>query len=296
MERAFCYDSPSLHKFNLMQKIDLHSHSTISDGSYSPTELVNYAAGQGVTVMALTDHDDTGGLDEARQAAQAHGIQLINGVEISVSWRGRTIHIVGLNIDPSYPPMASGLALIRAGRLTRAEGMAAALDKAGIPGSLDGARQYAKERVISRTHFARFLVANGHAKDVKAVFKHFLVKGKPGYVSHDWAGMEEAIAWIRESGGIAVLAHPGRYDIGKTTLHALFADFKAAGGEAVEVVSGCHTPDQYKQFAEFARQYDLLASSGSDYHGPTHNYFDMGRLPPLPEGCKPVWERFGIQE
>lgn len=272
-----------------MPIIDLHSHSTISDGTYTPSELVRYAAAQGVEVMALTDHDDVGGLEEARATARELGICLINGVEISVTWNGRTIHIVGLRIDPKHVDLLAGLEAIRAGRLTRAEAIAAELDKAGISGSLAGAHGYAQERIISRSHFARFLVAHGHAKDVKAVFKKYLVKGKPGHVSHRWADMAQAIGWIKDSGGVAVLAHPGRYDIGKTTLHALFSAFKEAGGEAVEVVSGSHTPQQYLQFADFAKQYGLLASVGSDYHGPTHNYFDMGRLPPLPAGCMPVW-------
>jgi hypothetical protein len=277
-----------------MPKFDLHSHSTVSDGTYTPAELVRYAAAQGVEVMALTDHDDLGGLEEARVAAGEQGIRLVNGVEISVSWNGRTIHIVGLRVDPGHAELQAGLENIRAGRLTRAAAIAAELDKVGISGSLEGAQAYAHERIISRTHFARFLVAGGHAKDVKTVFKKFLVKGKPGHVSHRWADMAEAIGWIKSSGGIAVLAHPGRYDIGKMTLHALFAAFKEAGGEAVEVVSGSHTPDQYRLFAEFAKQYGLLSSVGSDYHGPTHNYFDMGRLPSLPAGCVPVWEGFEL--
>lgn len=273
-----------------MPKIDLHSHSTISDGSYTPAELVTYAASQGVEIMALTDHDDVGGLDQARVVAEDLGMSLINGVEISVTWNKRTIHIVGLRVDPTYPELLAGLENIRAGRLTRAAAIAAELDKAGISGSLEGSMAYAKERIISRTHFARFLVAQGHAKDVKTVFKKFLVKGKPGHVSHQWADMSEAIGWIRRSGGVAVLAHPGRYDIGKTTMHGLFAAFKEAGGVAVEVVSGSHTVDQYRIFAEYARLYELQASAGSDYHGPTHNFFDMGRLPPLPSGCVPVWQ------
>ncbi len=273
-----------------MPKIDLHSHSTISDGSYTPAELVNYAAAQGVEIMALTDHDDVAGLDQARVVAEGLGVSLINGVEISVTWNKRTIHIVGLRVDPTHPELLAGLENIRSGRMTRAAAIAAELDKAGISGSLEGSMAYAKERIISRTHFARFLVAQGHAKDVKTVFKKFLVKGKPGHVSHQWADMSAAIGWIRDSGGVAVLAHPGRYDIGKTTMHGLFATFKDAGGEAVEVVSGSHTADQYRIFAEYARLYELKASAGSDYHGPTHNFFDMGRLPPLPSGCVPVWQ------
>lgn len=272
-----------------MFKIDLHSHSTISDGTYTPSELVAYAAGQGVDVMALTDHDDLGGLDEARAAAEQCGMGFVNGVEISVSWNNRTIHVVGLRVDPAHSGLQAGLAAIRAGRMTRAEAMAADLDKAGVAGSLAGALGYARERVISRTHFARFLVAQGHAKDLKSVYRKYLVKGKPGFVAHRWADMADAISWIRGSGGVAVLAHPGRYDIGRPTLHKLFADFKAAGGEAAEVVSGSHTPDQYATFADMVNEYGLRASAGSDYHGPAHNYFDMGRLSPLPAGCVPVW-------
>lgn len=269
---------------------DLHCHSNVSDGTLTPTELVERAAGRGVKMLALTDHDDVDGLAEAREAALEVGICLINGTEISTNWHKRGVHIVGLHFDPACPELLHGLEAIRFGRIERARRMAAELEKIGITGSLEGAYRHAgNERIIGRAHFARFLVEQGHAKDVKTVFKKFLVKGKPGYVSHQWAEMTEAIDWIKAGGGVAVLAHPGRYDLGRTNLRELFNDFKEAGGGGVEVVSGSHTREQYEEFAAYAREFDLLASCGSDYHGPGENYLDLGRLPELPPGCHPVW-------
>lgn len=270
--------------------IDLHSHSTISDGLLTPTELVSHAASQGVRVLALTDHDDTAGLDEARACAALHGISFINGVEISVTWRKRTLHIVGLRIDPEYSPLREGLAAIRAGRHQRAEGMAASLDKIGISGSLEGAYKFARQGVISRTHFARFLLEHGHATTTRGVFKKYLVKGKPGYFEHEWASLEDAMRWIVDSGGVAVIAHPGRYDLGRSSMLLLLEEFRSLGGSAIEVVTGSHSVDQYQEFARLARQFSLQASMGSDYHGPGHAYIEMGRLPDLPGGCVPVWQ------
>ena len=270
--------------------IDLHTHSTISDGLMTPTELVNHAAAQGVRVLALTDHDDTAGLTEAKAVAASHDMQFIHGVEISVTWRKRTLHIVGLKIDPQYAPLADGLKSIRAGRHVRAAGMAAGLDKVGIEGSLDGAYRYAQQGIISRTHFARFLVEKGLAKDMRSVFKKYLVKGKPGYFEHAWADMEDALGWIINSGGVAVIAHPGRYDLGRTNMLLLLEEFRHLGGSAIEVVTGSHTVPQYAEFAKLARQFGLQASMGSDYHGPAHAYIEMGRLPELPNGCVPVWQ------
>ena len=284
-----------------MLDYDLHCHSVISDGTLTPAELVHRAAGRGVKVMALTDHDDMQGLDEARAAAAEHGLTFINGVEISVSWRSHTLHIVGLNINPHHPPLADGLRGVRSGRGERARKMSEALAKAGIGGVLEGAYQYAENpNMIGRTHFARFLVESGHCKDVKSVFKRYLVKGKPGYVPHQWAVLADAINWIRGSGGVAVLAHPGRYmtgrnGMGKTTMKELLAEFVASGGQALEVVTGSHTPEQYAEFARYAEEYNLLCSCGSDFHGPGESYRDMGRLPDFPLGCRPVWEAFAAQ-
>lgn len=279
-----------------MLDYDLHCHSVISDGTLTPTELVDRAAGRGVKVMALTDHDDVDGLDEARAAAVRHGMTFINGVEISVSWRTHTLHIIGLAIDPVYPPLVEGLRSVRSGRGERAKKMADSLAKAGIGGVLEGAYQYAENpNVIGRTHFARFLVEAGHCKDVKSVFNRYLVKGKPGYVPHQWATLADAIAWIRGSGGVAVLAHPGRYmtgraGMGRKTMHELLTEFVELGGQGIEIVTGSHTPEQYVEFARYAEEFNLLCSCGSDFHGPGESYRDMGRLPDLPLGCRPVWE------
>jgi len=279
-----------------MLDYDLHCHSTVSDGLLSPTDLVARAAERGVKILALTDHDDMGGLAEASQAAAQHEMQLINGVEISVSWRSHTVHIVGLNINPEDAALQAGLHSIRDGRGARAKLMADSLARAGIGGALDGAYRYAANPgIIGRTHFARFLVEAGHAKDVRSVFKSYLVKGKPGYVPHQWATLTDAIQWIQGSGGVAVLAHPGRYTAGKkpmgrTTLRELLAEFAELGGRGIEVVSGSHTPPQYAEFARYATEFGLLSSCGSDFHGPGESYRDLGRLPDLPLECKPIWQ------
>lgn len=278
-----------------MLNIDLHCHSTISDGLLTPAQLVERAATRGVETLALTDHDDIAGLAEARQTADAKNITFINGVEISVSWRGRTLHIVGLDIDPEYTPLVEGLATIRAGRSQRAGNIAAELSKIGIHGSLEGAYAHVGERrLIGRTHFARFLVEQGHAKDVKSVFKKYLVKGKPGYTPHEWTTLSDAVGWICGSGGRAVIAHPGRYDLGKNVLNDLFNEFCALGGSAIEVVTASHTPEQVKHFAQHAQNRDLLVSCGSDFHGPGESHFDLGQLPEFPLGCTPVWHDWKI--
>jgi 3',5'-nucleoside bisphosphate phosphatase len=278
-----------------MLDYDLHCHSVFSDGTLTPTELVNRAAERGVKVMALTDHDDVAGLDEARAVATQHGMTFINGVEVSVSWRSHTLHIVGLAINPNYPALAEGLRGVRSGRGERAQKMSDALAKAGIGGMLAGAYQYANNpNMVGRAHFARYLVEVGHCKDMKSVFNRYLVKGKPGYVPHQWAMLSDAISWIRGSGGVAVLAHPGRYmsgrnGMGKKTMHELLSEFVELGGQAIEVVTGSHTPEQYAEFARYAEEFKLLASCGSDFHGPGESYRDMGRLPDFPLSCKPVW-------
>ena len=275
---------------------DLHCHSNISDGTLTPTELMERAAERGVKAIALTDHDDVDGLDEARAAATNHNMVFINGVEISVSWRSHTLHIVGLNIDPAYQPLVDGLRSVRSGRGERAKKMSDELAKAGIRGALEGAYHFANNpNMISRTHFARYLVEAGHCKDVKSVFNRYLVKGKPGYVPHKWAALQDAVGWIRGSGGVAVLAHPGRYmrgrvGMGKKTMHELLTEFVELGGQAIEVVTGSHTPEQYAEFARYAEEFKLLASCGSDFHGPGESWRDMGRLPDFPLGCRPVWE------
>jgi predicted metal-dependent phosphoesterase TrpH len=269
---------------------DLHCHSTISDGTLAPAEIVRRAAANGVTVLALTDHDELAGLARAADAARADGIRFVPGVEISVTWAEITIHIVGLGIDPANPGLAAQLAHLRASRGRRAERIAAEFDGLGIPGTLAGAYGYAENpKLIGRAHFARFLVDCGVARDVASVFRHYLVRGKPGYVPQQWAELADAVAWIRASGGRAVVAHPGRYKLSHEALRRFLAEFKAAGGEGIEVVTGSHSPEQYATFARLARELDFLASRGSDFHGPEESHVDLGRLPPLPADLKPVW-------
>lgn len=269
--------------------IDLHCHSNVSDGVLTPTQLVAHAASKGVVAMALTDHDDTDGLSEAHECALLHNIKMLNGVEISVSWHGRTLHIVGLNIDPNYAPLNHGLKQIRDGRHVRAQGIASALEKIGITGSLEGAYRYAQKGIISRAHFARYMIEKGYAKDMRGIFKKYLVKGKPGYFEHRWASLEDAVHWIVGSGGVAVMAHPGRYDLGRTNMLLLLEEFRSYGGLGIEVVTGSHRPDQYTEFAKLAHMFGFYASVGSDYHGPAQGYMEMGNLPNLPNGCKPIW-------
>jgi predicted metal-dependent phosphoesterase TrpH len=279
-----------------MLDYDLHCHSAVSDGLLTPTELVARALERGVKVLALTDHDDVAGLAEAADAAAGHGIAFINGVEISVSWRSQTLHIVGLNIDPAHPPLAEGLHGIRNGRGMRAQLMAESLARSGIGGALEGAYRFADNpSLIGRTHFARFLVESGHCKDVASVFKNFLIKGKPGFAPHVWASLPDAVSWITGSGGVAVIAHPGRYTVkrkkmGSTTMRELLQEFIELGGRGIEVVSGSHTPEQYAEFARYAKEFNLLASCGSDFHGPGESYRDLGRLPDFPLDCRPVWQ------
>jgi predicted metal-dependent phosphoesterase TrpH len=270
--------------------VDLHSHSTASDGLLKPEDVAARAAANGVEILALTDHDGVSGLAGARGRAESEGIRFVDGVEISVTWEGSTVHIVGLQIDPENPVLLSGLESIREGRARRAEKMGEALDAAGIPGSLAGAKTYAENpSLISRSHFARHLVKAGEARDVKSVFQRFLVKGKPGFVPHEWASLGDAVNWIRASGGIAVVAHPGRYNFPRPELHAFLAEFRDHGGEAVEVVTGSHSPEQYLEFARIAREFGFTASRGSDYHGKGESKADLGALPPLPGDLKPVW-------
>ncbi len=271
-------------------QIDLHCHSTISDGLLSPEELVAHAAKSGVKVLALTDHDDVSGLKAAREAAPRHGIQFVNGVEISVTWKRRTLHIVGLKIDSENIALRNALDKVRTGRDERAQEMAAGLAKVGIAGAYEGAKAIANQSILTRSHFAQFLVQNGHVKDVKSVFKKYLVKGKPGFVDHQWMSLEEAVGLIRASGGSAVVAHPGRYDLGTINMLLLMHEFRSYGGAAIEVVTGSHTPPQYQQFAKMAHRFSLKSSIGSDYHGPGLSYMAMGCVPELPASCVPVWD------
>lgn len=277
-------------------RYDLHSHSTASDGTLSPSELVARAASAEVDVLALTDHDDTGGIDEARQAAVRAGICLIAGVEVSVTWGKQTIHVVGLNVDTDYQPLQKGLADSREYRNWRAEEMGRRLTKHGIEGAYEGAVARAHGRIISRTHFAHFLAENGHASSVRDVFKSFLKPRKPGYVPGDWASLEQALSWIHGAGGQAVIAHPARYTMSASKRRKLFGEFVELGGEGLEVVSGSHSKGDNFSMAQLAKNHKLLASAGSDFHGPENPWVELGRLQTLPEGCTAIWHDWGLDD
>ena len=269
---------------------DLHCHSAFSDGTLEPEALAARAKANGVELWALTDHDEIGGIVRAREAALAVGMRFVSGVEISITWANETVHIVGLQIDEASPVLTQGLAATRNGRDARGREMAAQLEKAGIPGAYEGALKYVDNPdLMSRTHFARYLVECGVCANIPDVFRKFLTEGKPGYVPHRWASLSDAVSWIRAAGGIAVVAHPGRYKFSATAEGALFDEFRELGGTAIEVVTGSHTPDQYAIYAEQARRYGFLASRGTDFHAPGESRVEFSLLPPLPANVKPVW-------
>ena len=289
--------------WNQLQNFDLHSHSIASDGLLTPRALVELAAASGCDAIALTDHDTTDGLPEAEAAAQEKSLRFVRGVEISVTWplstdggtihrdiKPTTIHIVGLGIDPLNATLASGLESIRAGRLTRARRIGEDFARVGIEGLFDDAYDLAENKtMIGRTHFARALAGRGLVKSVGKAFERYLPFGRPGYVAHEWVSLAEAVGWISAAGGVPVVAHPGRYKLSRAEVRLLMNDFKAAGGRAIEVVTGSHQPHQYREYAELAREMGFLASRGSDYHGPGESHFQPGKLPPLPAGLTPVW-------
>jgi len=270
---------------------DLHCHSVVSDGTLTPEELAARARANGVELWALTDHDEIGGQQRALAAARAQGLPYLTGTEISITFAGQTVHIVGLGFDAADPRMHEGLRATRGGRGARAQEMAASLAAVGIHGAYEGALKYAgNPELISRTHFARFLVETGACRDTSEVFRRYLTEGKPGYVPHRWATLRDALGWIHDAGGVAVIAHPARYSFSPTEEYALFSEFKAHGGAAVEVVTGSHSAAEYVKYAEMAREFHLAASRGSDFHSPDESHTDLGALPFLPGQLTPVWE------
>jgi predicted metal-dependent phosphoesterase TrpH len=273
-----------------MLKVDLHCHSNVSDGVLAPAAVAAYAHKDGVDVWALTDHDEVGGTKAARQAANALGMRFVSGVEISTTWAGETVHIVGLQIDEDNQELIKGMTSCRSGRDARGREIGAQLAQAGIPGAYEGALKYVDNPdLMSRTHFARYLVEIGACASTHEVFRKYLTEGKPGWVPHRWATVEQAVTWIRGAGGIPVIAHPGRYRFTPLMEGALFDEFKQLGGNAIEVVTGSHTPDQYPVYAELARRYGFLASRGTDFHAPGESRVEFAALPPLPSGLTPVW-------
>ncbi len=270
---------------------DLHCHSVVSDGTLTPEALAERAKANGVELWALTDHDEIGGQQRAAAAARAQGLHYLTGTEISVTFANETVHIVGLGFDANDPAMHQGLHNTRGGREQRAREMAQSLAGVGIQGAFEGALQFVgNPELISRTHFARFLVETGVCRDTSEVFRKYLTEGKPGYVPHRWANLRDAVQWITQAKGVAVIAHPGRYKFTPNEEFALFTEFKAHGGQAVEVVTGSHTAQEYVKYAETAKEFGLAASRGSDFHSPDESHTDLGNLPFLPGGLTPVWE------
>ena len=270
--------------------VDLHCHSNVSDGVLPPAKVAMVARQAGVDVWALTDHDEVGGIPAARAAAAEQGMRFVTGVEISITWAGETVHIVGLQIDENNAALVQGLEQTRSGRDNRGREIAAQLTKAGIPDAYEGALKYVSNpNLMSRTHFARYIVEIGACRNTSEVFKKYLCEGKPGYVEHRWASLEQSVQWIRGAGGIAVIAHPGRYKFSDTAQGVLFDQFKQMGGAAIEVVTGSHTPDQYPEYARLANSYGFLASRGTDFHAPGEARVDFKLLPPLPGNVTPVW-------
>jgi predicted metal-dependent phosphoesterase TrpH len=270
---------------------DLHCHSVVSDGTLTPEALAQRAKSLGVELWSLTDHDEVGGQHRAAAAARALSLPYLTGTEISVSFIGKTVHIVGLGFDADNPQLIQGLHDTRGGRDARAREMADQLAAVGIRGAFEGALRYAgNPELISRTHFARFLVEAGVCKDTSEVFRKYLTEGKPGFVPHRWATLANAVRWIVEAGGVAVIAHPARYGYTANEEFALFTEFKAHGGQGVEVVTGSHSTADYETYAGMAREFQLAASRGSDFHSPTESHTDLGQLPWLPGHLTPVWE------
>ena len=270
---------------------DLHCHSVVSDGTLSPEALAERAKSNGVELWSLTDHDEVDGQQRAAAAARALGLDYLSGCEISVSFAGITVHIVGLGFDADDTTLRAGLAATRGGRDARAREMSDALAKVGIRNAFDGALRHAgNPALISRTHFARHLVETGVCADTNEVFRRFLTEGKPGYVPHRWARLSDAVRWITGAGGLAVIAHPGRYSFTPTEEYALFSEFIAHGGRGVEVVTGSHTAADYLKYADMALEFGLLASRGSDFHSPDESHTDLGALPDLPGKLTPVWQ------
>ena len=270
---------------------DLHCHSSVSDGTLEPEALAARAKANGVELWALTDHDEVGGQQRAMSAARELGLPYLTGAEISVTFAGTTVHIVGLGFDADDPALVQGLAATRGGRRERAQEMAAGLAQVGIKNAFEGALKYVgNPELISRTHFARYLVESGICMDNQDVFRRYLTEGKPGYVAHRWATLRDAVTWITRAGGMAVIAHPGRYKFTPNEEFALFSEFKAHGGLGVEVVTGSHNTADYVKYADTAIEFGLFASRGADFHSPEESHTDLGTLPELPAKLTPVWE------
>ena len=277
-----------------MPVIDLHSHSQCSDGSLSPADLVALAVRAGVKALALTDHDSVDGIAEASAAAQGTGLTLIAGVELSAIWGVHNIHVVGLQVDVRNPILKAGLAQQAGARAERGRQMGAKLEALGLKGAYEGALALASSPDgLSRTHMAQWLFDAGHVSTIQQAFDKYLGPRKPAAVPMPWASLADVVAWIKAAGGVAVVAHPGRYDMSRTKMRQLLADFKALGGDGMEVATATEKPDMVAYLGRLSQQLELLASQGSDYHGKPAPWIALGRFPSLPAGCVPIWTAWG---
>ncbi|WP_328701346.1 PHP domain-containing protein [Cellvibrio polysaccharolyticus] len=274
---------------------DLHSHTTRSDGILSPEALMSRAKARNVSVIAVTDHDTIAGLSAARQAACELGLGFINGIEISTLWRGAGVHVVGLGVATDSPALQEAIQLLQQVRADRAVAIAAKLEKAGLGNVLPEVQRIAGDALPGRLHFARYLVKRGSVNSIQRAFKQYLGTGKVADVKYQWPDMTRAIEWIHEAGGVAVLAHPAKYDFTRSKMCRLVGEFAAAGGDAMEVVSGYQDARLTQDLARIATANGLLASCGSDFHAPDQPWQELGNFGSLPESCQPVWRRLGFE-
>lgn len=269
---------------------DLHCHSTASDGSLTPEAVVQRAHARGVGALALTDHDTTIGLAEAAEAARSFNMRFIAGIELTAQWQGRSLHVLGLNIQPNHPSVQQAQAHQWGLRTERALAIAQKLSQLNLRGALEGAQRYAGQGVICRPHFAQFIVDSGAAPSVNAAFKKYLAANKPADVKVNWPSLMQVIQWINDAGGIAVLAHPDKYTLTRTKLNQLLQAFTAEGGRGLEVISGRQLPGIADRLAVLAHTYNLLASCGSDFHHPNQPWQELGSFGKLPHICQPIWQ------
>ncbi|MVF12875.1 PHP domain-containing protein [Ketobacter sp. MCCC 1A13808] len=273
---------------NVASEVDFHLHTTASDGELTPTELVEAAVQAGVTWLAVTDHDTVAAVPEMQALCSRNGITLVAGVEISSRWQSQDIHVVGLGVDIGQPHFKDHLAAQMQRRRLRALAMGERLEKLGIQGVFQAAAAIAPQGIPARPHFAQALVGAGVCKDRKQAFQRYLAVAKPAYVKTDWPELEQVVNWISAAGGVAVLAHPGRYKLTRTKLGRLVEAFCAAGGQCLEVAVATHSPDMVQYLAGLCVKFGLYASQGSDYHGPSMRWVQLGKMPPLPSCCRPV--------
>lgn len=273
-------------------KYDLHCHSLYSDGSLTPANLILRAKEKGVTTLALTDHDTVSGISQAQQAAEEHQLNFIPGIELSCLWHKKTFHILGLNIDPNNAQLLAGTQKLQTIRFERAQKIALKLEKHKVFGAFEAVQAAADTGMITRPHFAKYLIQQNHVNSMKEAFDRYLAQGKPAFVSTEWVDITDAIQWIKESGGIPVIAHPMRYKLTASWMRRFLNDFKKMGGQGIEIITARSSPEEIRRTLQFAKTFEFYGSVGSDFHTPDNQWVELGRLPPLPADIQPIWRLF----